>query len=108
MDKNLIIPIALFACIAYVFKLVVEAYTRRKMFDSPASQEWIRSALEGEDASRRQSSLRWGLIMVALAIGFGLMELFRLSEPTPGMFAILLGVTGVAQLTYFFLARRMR
>lgn len=107
MDLDLLIPITLFVCITYAIKAVVDAYVRRKMVESNGSQELLRSILEGEEVRRRHGSLRWGVVLSALAIGFGMIEAFGWREPTPGIFAVLLGATGLGNLVYYFAARRL-
>lgn len=107
MDFDLLIPITLFVCITYAIKAVVDAYVRRKMVESNGSQELLRSILEGEEVRRRHGSLRWGVVLSALAIGFAIIEAFGWREPTPGIFAVLLGATGLGNLAYYFAARRL-
>ena len=44
--------------------------------------------------------------MVALAIGFVLIEAFGWDEVTPGVIAVLLGATGLGNLAYYAAARK--
>ena len=108
MDKNIILPLALFLCVTYAIRIVVDAYSRRKLFQIQGPREDIALVLENEAAARRQNSLRWGLVLLAIGIGFGLLEAFNLRDVSAGMFAILLGMTGLGHLVYFFLARHLR
>ncbi|TWI05993.1 hypothetical protein IP90_00255 [Luteimonas cucumeris] len=107
MRFELLIPITLFICITYAIKVVVDARVRRQMIESNGSQELVRSILEGEESRRRHGSLRWGVVLVALAIGFALIEAFGWDDMTPGVFAILLGATGLGNLAYYLTARRL-
>ena len=75
MNFDLLIPITLFASIAYSIKAVVDAYTRRRIIESRGSEELVRSLLEGEATRRRLAALQWGSVCLALAVGFGLVEL---------------------------------
>lgn len=104
---GILVPITLFVCIAYAIKVVVDAHVRRKMVESGGSQELLRSILEGEEVRRRHGSLRWGVVLVALAVGFAVIEALGWTEPTPGIFAVLLGATGLGNLAYYFAARRL-
>jgi hypothetical protein len=106
IDSTLI-PISLFVCITYAIKAVVDARVRRQMFNAGGSEELVRSVLQGEELRRRHSSLRWGVILVALAIGFGLIQSFGWQELTAGMVAILAGATGLGNLAFFAISRRM-
>lgn len=108
MDSNLLVPITLFVCIAYSLKTVVDAYTRRRIIESRGSEELVRSLLEGEATRRRQASLHWGSVLIALAAGFGLVELTGADHVTPGVAALLLGATGLGNLAYYLLERRLK
>ena len=108
MNLELLIPITLFICITYAIKAVVDARVRRQMVDSNGSQDLVRSILEGDEVSRRHSSLRWGILLLALAVGFMLIEAFGRTEVTPGVIAILLAVTGLGNLGYFWAGRRLK
>lgn len=106
MNFEILIPITLFVCIAYAIKAVVDARVRRQMVDSNGSQDLVRSMLEGEELRRRHGSLRWGVILVALAAGFGLVDAGGWDDITPAVMAILLGATGLGNLAYYFIARK--
>lgn len=108
MDFDLLIPITLFICIAYSIRTVVDAYMRRRIVESRGSEELVRSLLEGEATRRRQASLHWGSVLLALAIGFGLVELLGADRVTPGVVALLLGATGLGNLAYYFLQRALK
>jgi hypothetical protein len=107
MNFESLIPITLFVCIAYAIKSVVDARVRRQMVDSNGSQDLVRSMLEGEEIRRRHGSLRWGVTLVALAIGFGLVQAAGWDQLTPGVIAILLGATGLGNLAYYLMARKL-
>ncbi|MGB0133061.1 hypothetical protein [Dokdonella sp.] len=107
MELELFIPIVLFICITYAIKAVVDARVRKQLVTSNVSQELIQSIVEADELRRRQSTLRWGAILVALACGFGLMEAFGWRDVTPGVFAVLLGATGIGNLIAYHLSRKM-
>ena len=108
MNLEFLIPIVMFASIAYCIKAVVDARVRRQMVESNGSQELVRSIVESEESRRRNGSLRWGVVLVALAVGFGLLEAFDWKEPSPGLFAIVLAATGLGNLAYFVAARKLK
>jgi len=108
MEIEVFIPITLFICIYLAIKAVVDARARKHMLQSNGSEDMLRTLIEGEETRRRQASLRWGVILVALAIGFGLLEGFDWTDASPGLFAILLASTGVGNLAAYYLARRAK
>ncbi len=105
---QILIPITLFACIAYSIKTVVDAYTRRRIIETRGSEELVRSLLEGEANRRRLASLHWGCVLVALAVGFGLVEWIGGERVTPGIIAVLLGATGMGNLAFYLFERRLK
>jgi hypothetical protein len=107
MNFEVLIPISLFICIAYAIKSVVEARVRRQMVDSNGSQDLVRSILEGDEQRRRHGSLRWGITLVVLALGFAAVEFSGVREITPGVVAILLAATGLGNLGYYAVARKL-
>lgn len=107
MNLDLLAPISLFVCITYAIKATVDAYTRHRIVESRGSEELVRSLLEGEAARRRQASLHWGSVMIAIALAFGLIELAGIRDVTPGAVALLLGATGLGNLAYYLLVGRL-
>lgn len=108
MQFEILIPITLFICIYLAIKVVVDARARKHMVQSNGSEDMLRTLIEGEETRRRQASLRWGVILVVLAIGFGLIEATGWDDLTPGVFAILLAATGIGNLAAYFLASKAK
>ena len=106
MDLEFLIPIAFFAAIAYSIKVVVEARARAKLVAANVSEELLRTMLQVEEQQRSQSSLRWGIVLIGLAIGFGLIEAFDWQDATPGAIALLIGATGIGNLVFYVVARK--
>jgi hypothetical protein len=108
MDFDLLIPIILIICITYAIKMLVDARMRGKLLSTTgASEEMIRSLVQNEELQRRHASVRWGVVLVCLAVGFALIELFGWDEVTPGAIAVLLGATGVGNLVSFAVSRNL-
>ena len=107
MNFEILIPITLFVAIAYVIKVIVDARTRRALIGANGSEELVRSIMAGEDLRQKHSSLRWGVTLLAIGVGFGLIEAGGWTEVTPGVVAVLAIATGLGNLAYYFLSRRM-
>lgn len=106
MNLDFLIPIALFAAIAYSIKAVVDARVRRQLVQSNVSQDLVQSIIEGDELRRRHGSLRWGIVLVALAIAFGLIDAIGWDDLTPGGIALLLGATGIGNLLHYWVAKQ--
>ncbi len=107
MNFELLIPITLFAAIAYSIKAVVDARVRKQLVASNGAPDLVRSILEGDEANRRLSSLRWGITLVALSIGFAIVEAAGWREITPGVIAVLVGAVGIGNLGSFAASRKL-
>ena len=105
MDFDLLIPITLFLCVTYAIKALLDARTRGKLIAANGSEELIRSLVQNEEQQRRHASVRWGVVLVCLAVGFALIEFFGWDEITPGAIAVLLGATGIGNLVSFYISR---
>jgi hypothetical protein len=108
MNFEILIPITLFICIVYAIKSVVDARTRGKLLSTGGSEELVRTLIQNDEEQRRHASLRWGVLLLAVAVGFSLIEAFGWTEVTPGVIAVLLATTGVGNLVSYALARRMK
>ena len=107
MNFEILIPIVLFICIAYAIKVVVDARVRGRMIGAGGSEELVNSIMRDEEQRRRHSSLRWGIVLLSVGLGFGLIQWFGWQEVTPGMVAVLAGATGLGNLVFFMVARRL-
>ena len=107
MNFEILIPITLFICVVYAIKVVVDARTRAKLIASNGSEDLIRSMVQAEALQRRHASLRWGILLLAVAVGFALIEAFGWREVTPGVIGVLLGVTGIGNLAAYVASRKL-
>jgi fatty acid desaturase len=107
MDADILIPITLFLCITYAIKALLDSRTRAKLIAANGTEDMIRSLVQNEEQQRRHTSLRWGVVLTALAVGFGLIEFFGWDDVTPGAIALLLGATGIGNLVFYSIARNL-
>ena len=107
MNFELLVPISLFAAIAYSIKAVVDARVRKQLVASNGAPDLVRSILECDESNRRLSSLRWGITLVALAVGFGIVEAAGWQDVTPGVIAVLVGALGLGNLASFAASRKL-
>jgi len=99
-----VVPVALFAMIAYIVKLISDNRLRRKVLNSPASEEMAEALLKREwSEPRTRSALKWGLIFVSLGAGVLIVNLLAIGFESPLAYAILLLATGAALLGYYLI-----
>lgn len=104
--EHTLVPVALFACVAYVFKVLIDGCIRWMMFKRGGSEELVRMIADSEEQRRRSASLHWGAVLLALAIGLGINAAAGWNELTMGVAAMLIGATAVGNLAYWLISRR--
>jgi hypothetical protein len=107
VNFEILVPISIFVCIAYCIKVCVDAMVRRRMVDAGGSADLVNSLLRDEELRRRHSSLRWGIVLLSVALGFGLIQWFGWRDVTPGAVAVLAGATGLGNVVFFAISRRL-
>lgn len=106
MNFEILIPIVLFVCITYCVKLVIDSRLRSKMLKDGGSAELLHTMVQNEEQQRRYSSLRSGLILTAVALGFGTIQAYGWQEINAGVVAVLAAATGIGNLVFYALTRR--
>lgn len=107
MDPAIIILPTLFAAIALSIKTIVDARARTKLLESHAQESLVHSILREEERRRRQSALRWGIVLLSLSVGFALVEFAKWNHPSPGVLAVLLGATGLGNIVSYLVCRTL-
>ena len=107
MNLDILLPMTLIAGVVFSIKVVVEAKSRRQLLlAAEASTELARALLRDQERQGRLASLRWGVVLVALACGFGLIQWLGWNEVSPGLIAVLAAATGVGNLIFYAISRR--
>lgn len=107
-DFSLLVPITFFLSVVAIIKFVMDAKVRRRMAETHASEDLVRSMLEADEQGRRLSALKWGLVLVLMGLAFALVDVLDLGPEDPAVYGLLLGAAGVGMLGYHVLAHRSR
>jgi len=106
MNLDILLPITLIVGVVYAIKVVVEAKSRRQMLlAADGSTEIANALLRAQERQARMASLRWGIVLIALGAGFGLIHWLGWTEVSPGLVAVLAGATGIGNLVFFAISR---
>jgi len=108
MDFALLVPIAMIVAVVMAIKIIVDSRLRRRMAETNASEDLIKSMLQADELSRRLSALKWGLVLTLLGLAFGLISALHLDSDNPGTWGLLIGAAGVGMLGYHAIANRVR
>jgi hypothetical protein len=107
MDVHVVVPLALFACVTYALKAVLDAALRYRLLRAAVSSDVIRAVLEGEDHQRKVTALRSGILLLSLGLGFGFIALLGWKEVSAGVVAILAAAIGLGNLVLFAVVKRV-
>ena len=102
----ILIPATLAACVVIAIRIVTEARLRRRLAETHASEELLQSLLKADAENRRESSLKWGLVLVLLGLGCVAVDLLGLAVDDPSTFGVLFVSIGAGLIGYHALARR--
>src|SRR3982751_2655784 len=102
MNLDILLPITLIAGVAYSIKVVVEARSRRQLFlAAEGSAELANALLRAQERQGRLASLRWGIVLIVLALGFAVIQWIGWKEVSPGPVAVLAAATGIGNLVFY-------
>ena len=105
-DIGELIPMVLFVCTTLAIKYVVDARARKQMVENHVSEDLVKSMLLADERNRRLSALKWGLVLTAVGIAFGLVSAMHLDGDSPGAFGLVIAAAGIGMLAYHFIADR--
>ena len=108
MEFEILIPITFFIALVMAIKIVVDSRLRRRLAETNASEDLIKSMLVADEQSRRLSALKWGLVLTLVGLSFGLISALNLQSENPGTWGLLIGACGVGMLVYHGIANRFR
>jgi hypothetical protein len=106
MLEDILVPLGVFAMIAYIAKVIGDTRIRRKALESHADPNVKNAVLDqGWSAPSTLSALKWGLIIVALGLGILIVDLFAIGFESPLAYGILFLSTGTALLGYYLIEK---
>jgi len=108
MDFALLIPIVAILAVVMAIKIIVDSRLRRRLAETNASEDLIKSMLVADEQARRLSALKWGLVLTLMGLAFGLISALGLESDNPGTWGLLIGTAGVGMLGYHYIANRSR
>jgi hypothetical protein len=107
MNFDHLVPITLILGVVYAIRVVVETRGQRQLLlAAGGSAELAKVVLGDRERQRRLSTLRWGLVLLALALGFGVIHWLGWQEVSPGLIAVLAAATGVGHLAAWWVIGR--
>lgn len=103
--KKVLIPLALFASISFMWWSTLEAVVRYRILKEGTSASLLAGMVAGEAERRRQAALRWGLVLVAVGTVLVLLQIFGWRVDSSSGIGLLLLAAGIAQMLFHRLSR---
>ncbi len=108
MDFEILIPIAFFVSVVMAIKIIADSRLRRRLTDTNASEELIKSMVQADEQARRMAALKWGLVLTLIGLAFGFISAAHLDSNNPGTWGLLIGAAGLGMLAFHALVNRLR
>lgn len=96
----LLIPIVLAVCIVAVIRIIEESRLFRRLAETEASDELVRSMMRSRQRAQRVGALKWGVVLIAVGLAFGAISGLGLDADDPASFAFLFAAAGVGLLVF--------
>lgn len=106
--KNTLVPIALFVCTTYGLRILTDAVMRHLLLRSNPSDEMVRTVLREESRIRRESALRWGLVLAFTSAALAVLQWSGWTDVDPGTIALVVGGIALGNLAFYVLNSRLR
>ena len=105
MDFDFLIPIAFFATVIIIFKLIFDYRLKSQMIASGLSKEEAEKIFRPDPRTTALNQIRWGLILASIGVALLFPQIFpEISEGT--VIGLMLVFTGVAFLIYYGISTR--
>ena len=107
MNVDFLIPIVIFGSIVYLFKSLSDNRLRHKLIERGQLDESVKYLFMNGDQHRRFTSLKWGIVLIAIGCAFLIGQAFGqdLAETITVGSIFLFG--GIGFLVYYFLVKNM-
>jgi hypothetical protein len=104
----MLIPMVGFVCLVAIIKIVTDNRVRRRLAETHATEDMVRSMFEADERSRHESSLKWGIVSVLVGVAIGLVDLFNLNPESPGTYSLVIIAAGSGLLLYYVTGHILR
>lgn len=96
-----LIPIVGFVCLVAIIKIVTDSRLRRRLAETHATEDMVRTMLAADERHRHESALKWGIVSVLIGISLGIADIFKLSPDQPGTYGLVIIAAGAGLLIYY-------
>lgn len=103
-NLEFLIPIASFAMIVLIVKYITDNRTRQKLIDKGMVDEKIKYLfVRGQEEP--MSSLKWGLVLIAIGVALTLNVMFPAIAEGPASIGVMFLFAGIAFIVYYMIVK---
>ena len=95
--------VTLFGMIGYVTRVISDNRVKRELVSMNADKETIDYLFLRAPEQSYENNLKWGIVIVAIGVAFGLMEVLGLNAEQPMTYALLFVFSGGGLLGFYAL-----
>ncbi len=106
LPEDFLITVAVFGGLAVICKIFAEAIIRSKLINKGIVDEKVKHLFTKDAQLQRLSSLKWGLVLVAIGLALFFGRMFDEYITGESVFGLMLIFAGVAFLIYYGVARK--
>lgn len=89
--------------IAFIIKVLSDNRVKRELINMRADKETIDYLILQAPAQNKESSLKWGMVSIALGISFAVIQVFGLDGEQPMTYAVVFIFGGAGLFGYYLL-----
>ncbi len=106
MNPDVMIPLVIFGSVVAIVKILSDNKIRRQLIDKGQVDDRARAFLTRDAELARLSSLKWGMVLIALGVGLLVSYMNPDMLEDGGTFGLMLVLAGVAFLIYYAVAQK--
>jgi len=107
MNSDIFIPLIIFGFFAYVIKILSDNRVRNRLIEKGMVDEKVKFLYLDTFHKRNFSSLKWGMVLIALGLALFIGEILPEHNQEEMTFGLMLLFAGIAFLIYYFLSKKI-
>lgn len=100
-----VVPVIFFS-FAYVVRIISDNGVRRRLVEKGIVDENVQHLFAAQYSEYLPNSLKWGMVLIAIGVAVLVGQLVPSSVKDEATIAAMFGLSGVALVAFYFIARR--
>jgi len=107
VNSDVLTTAVVFTAIVTIIKIIAETMTRNRLIQKGLVDENVRHLFSKDIHAQRLSSLKWGMVLVAIGIALTCNQIWPRAFSDEGVLGLIFLLAGVAFLIYYGIAQRV-